>query len=154
MKVHPATPDSSAYPTARADPYEIVVHTRPGCPNCFTLRAGLRRAGLTFREISIWENPEAAAFVRSVANGNERVPTVAVGHLSMVNPSARRVRALAAAGESPTPKRGRWFRRPDVTLSVGDPFPDIELVGYEGRPWRTAEMRRRPLVLVLHRHLA
>ena len=44
--------------------------------------------------------------------------------------------------------------RSDMTLSVGDPFPDIELVGYDGRPWRTAEMRGRPLVLVLHRHLA
>ena len=49
-------------------------------------------------------------------------------------------------------------RRPDwrtiMTLDVGDPFPDIELVDHEGRPWRTAEMRGRPLVLILHRHLA
>ena len=44
--------------------------------------------------------------------------------------------------------------RRDMTLDVGDPFPDVELVDHEGRPWRTAEMRGRPLVLVLHRHLA
>jgi peroxiredoxin len=41
-----------------------------------------------------------------------------------------------------------------MTLDVGDEFPDIELVDYEGRPWRAAEMRGRPLVLILHRHLA
>ena len=41
-----------------------------------------------------------------------------------------------------------------MTLNVGDTLPDIELVDHHGRPWRTAEMRGRPLVLVLHRHLA
>ena len=41
-----------------------------------------------------------------------------------------------------------------VTLHVGDPFPDIELVDHFGRPWHTGQPRGRPLVLVLHRHLA
>lgn len=41
-----------------------------------------------------------------------------------------------------------------MTLHIGDSFPDIELVDQEGRLWRTAEMRGRPLVLILHRHLA
>jgi peroxiredoxin len=41
-----------------------------------------------------------------------------------------------------------------VTVHVGDLFPDLELVDHEIRPWRTAEMRGRPLVLILHRHLA
>jgi peroxiredoxin len=41
-----------------------------------------------------------------------------------------------------------------MTLDVGELFPAIELVDHEGRPWRTAEMRGRPLVLILHRHLA
>jgi peroxiredoxin len=41
-----------------------------------------------------------------------------------------------------------------VTLQVGDRFPDLELVDHEGRPWRIAELRGRPLVLILHRHLA
>jgi peroxiredoxin len=41
-----------------------------------------------------------------------------------------------------------------VTVRIGDELPDIELVDHERRPWRTAEMRGRPLVLVLHRHLA
>jgi len=41
-----------------------------------------------------------------------------------------------------------------VTLVVGDRFPDVTLVDHEGRPWRTADRRGRPLVLILHRHLA
>jgi peroxiredoxin len=41
-----------------------------------------------------------------------------------------------------------------VTVHVGDRFPDVELVDDEGEPWRTNEMRRVPLVLILHRHLA
>ncbi len=41
-----------------------------------------------------------------------------------------------------------------MTLHVGGALPDIELVDQHGRPWRTAERHGRPLVLVLHRHLA
>ena len=80
--------DSTAAPT------QVVVYSRPGCPYCFMLRAGLRRADVPFTEIDIWQDPDAAAFVRSVANGNETVPTVTVGDVSLVNPSAKRVREL------------------------------------------------------------
>jgi mycoredoxin len=91
---------------------EIVLYTRPGCPYCFTLRAGLRRSGLAFQEINIWDDSDAAAFVRSVADGNETVPTVVVGDMHMVNPSARRVRAVAVQASGPPPsKRRPWFRR-------------------------------------------
>ena len=41
-----------------------------------------------------------------------------------------------------------------MTLRVGEALPDIELVDHNGRPWKTREMRVRPLVLILHRHLA
>lgn len=90
---------------------EIVVYSRPGCPFCFALRAGLRHASVPFREINIWEDADAAAFVRSVANGNETVPTVTIGDTSMVNPSARTVIQVAAAlNADPTPSRRRWTR--------------------------------------------
>ena len=74
-----------------------VVDWRPGCPFCSMLRAGLRRRRVPFREVNIWDDPEAAAFVRSVARGNETVPTVLVGTVSLVNPSAGEVAALVAA---------------------------------------------------------
>lgn len=76
----------------------------------FMLRAGLRRADMTFREINIWLHPDTAAFVRSVANGNETVPTVTVGEVRMINPSARQVRELASSRQ-PERRHRRWIRR-------------------------------------------
>lgn len=57
------------------------------------LQHDLERAGLPVREVNIWEDPEAAARVRSVADGNETVPTVFVGDRAMVNPSIAEVEA-------------------------------------------------------------
>ena len=108
MSARPETPHADT----TSGPREIVIYTRPGCPYCFTLRAGLRRAGLAYREINIWEDPDAATLVRSVANGNETVPTVVVGDAHVVNPSARHVRAVAAQTSGPpTSKRRHWLRR-------------------------------------------
>lgn len=84
------SPDSSA---------QVTVYWRPGCPFCAMLRAGLRRHDVEFTEVDIWQDPDAAAFVRSVARGNETVPTVTVGTVSLVNPSAREVAALVGAGQ-------------------------------------------------------
>jgi mycoredoxin len=67
---------------------------RPGCPFCASLRFRLKRAGVTVNEINIWENSDSAGFVRSVAGGNETVPTVAVGEHALVNPSIAAVLAL------------------------------------------------------------
>ena len=39
-------------------------------------------------------------------------------------------------------------------LRVGDSLPAVALVDHEGRAWRTEDHRGRPLVLILHRHLA
>lgn len=75
----------------------VVVYWRPGCPYCMVLRRGMRRTGLQYTEINIWDEPKAAAFVRSVADGNETVPTVVVAGKAMVNPSTRQVMAAVAA---------------------------------------------------------
>jgi len=77
---------------------EVVVYRRPGCGFCMTLELGLRRRGIEFRSVDIWKDPEAAAFVRSHARGNETVPTVTVAGQTLVNPSARTVAQLASAG--------------------------------------------------------
>ncbi|MEO7369860.1 MAG: glutaredoxin domain-containing protein, partial [Ilumatobacteraceae bacterium] len=102
--------------TPPAATHEIVVYWRPGCPFCSRLRAGLRRSGLEVREINIWDDPAAAAFVRSVAGGNETVPTVVVDGLALVNPPTRRVLELADRNADPesssTPSRqAGWLRR-------------------------------------------
>ena len=92
----PVTRPASSPSDGSAD--DVVVYWRPGCPYCALLRGGLRRSGLPFREVNIWNDPEAAAFVRSVANGNETVPTVSIGSVHLVNPSKRRVLEVAGHG--------------------------------------------------------
>ena len=67
---------------------------RPGCPFCSMLRRGLDRRGITTVDHDIWQDPAAAAVVRSFASGNETVPTVVVGDTGLVNPSAREVAEL------------------------------------------------------------
>jgi glutaredoxin len=53
----------------------------------------LEKAEIAHERINIWDDPAAAAVVRSIANGNETVPTVVVGGIGMVNPSAGQVAA-------------------------------------------------------------
>lgn len=78
---------------------DVVVYTRPRCPYSFLLRRSLRRRSVPFREVNIWEDADAAAAVRAVADGNETVPTVQVGERWLVNPTADEV--CAAAGWQP-----------------------------------------------------
>jgi glutaredoxin len=58
----------------------------------------LKKAGIPLARHNIWDEPDAATFVRSVANGNETVPTVVIGDRAMVNPSAKQVIAALGSG--------------------------------------------------------
>jgi hypothetical protein len=40
-----------------------------------------------------------------------------------------------------------------MTLEIGQRLGNISLIDPDGNPWRPADHRGRPLVLVLHRHL-
>lgn len=75
------------------DPEAVVLFWRPGCSFCASLMYQLEQTDLPLVEINIWEDPRAAETVRSIANGNETVPTVVVGEFAMVNPSAAQVMA-------------------------------------------------------------
>ncbi|MGH3159436.1 MAG: glutaredoxin domain-containing protein [Streptosporangiaceae bacterium] len=75
----------------------VIVYWRPRCPYCMRLRWQLRRARLATREVNIWQDPGAAARVRDITGGDETVPTVVIGDLSMVNPSRDQVLAAARA---------------------------------------------------------
>jgi mycoredoxin len=81
--MHDASPSDSTTP--------ITMYWRPGCGFCSALRRGLQGAGLNVHEVNIWEDEKAAAFVRSVAGGNEIVPTISVGDAALVNPSVAEV---------------------------------------------------------------
>ncbi|MEZ5407494.1 MAG: glutaredoxin domain-containing protein [Acidimicrobiales bacterium] len=85
---HDDNPDEAA-----AEGGVVTMYWRPGCMFCAALRRRMRSAGIPFTEVNIWDDPSAAAFVRSVAGGNETVPTVSVGATAMVNPPVSRVLA-------------------------------------------------------------
>jgi mycoredoxin len=66
---------------------------------------------VAYREVNIWADEDAAAFVRSVARGNETVPTVMVGDVSLVNPSTRQVLAALDPAASHSARRAWPFGR-------------------------------------------
>jgi glutaredoxin len=71
----------------------IEVFWRPGCPFLDGLGRTLDEAGVPTNLRNISENPDDAAIVRSIADGNETVPTLIIGPVALVNPSARLVMA-------------------------------------------------------------
>jgi glutaredoxin len=70
---------------------EVTVYWRPGCVFCIRLRAVLRWHRLHPRMVNIRRDRDGAAYVRSVADGNETVPTVVIDGQPVVNPPPRRV---------------------------------------------------------------
>jgi glutaredoxin len=77
---------------------DVIFYWRPGCGFCAVLRRRLEGAGVALDERDIWEDDEAAAFVRSVARGHETVPTVVVRGKALVNPPAEHVLDLLRSG--------------------------------------------------------
>jgi glutaredoxin len=73
----------------------VTIYWRPGCVFCQRLRLALWVRRLPAQWINIWKSPDAAAFVRSVADGNETVPTVVIDGQPFVNPPPGQVVAAA-----------------------------------------------------------
>jgi glutaredoxin len=69
----------------------IDFYWRPGCGFCWHLERALTKAGVPLNKHNIWEQREHAEVVRTWANGNETVPTVVIGPVGLVNPSAAEV---------------------------------------------------------------
>lgn len=88
-------PVSAAEAVARGKP---IVYWRPGCQYCLRLRLALVGTAGRASWVNIWADPEAAAAVRAVADGNETVPTVVVDGESRVNPEPRWVRERLPTG--------------------------------------------------------
>jgi glutaredoxin-like protein len=91
------TEDVIALPDGLGGGAAVTVMWRPGCPFCALLLRRLERTGLAFDRIDIWAEPAAAAWVRTVADGNETVPTVRIADeagrraVALVNPTATQV---------------------------------------------------------------
>lgn len=58
------------------DTSTVTLYTTDWCSFCINLVENLDRNGTPFTRINIDEDPEAAAWVESVNNGNRIVPTV------------------------------------------------------------------------------
>ncbi|MEV5411686.1 mycoredoxin [Thermopolyspora sp. NPDC052614] len=72
----------------------LTVYTTSWCGPCRRLKTQLTREGISFREIDVEQDPEAAAFVMSVNNGNRTVPTVVFPDgTAVTNPSVLEVKA-------------------------------------------------------------
>jgi mycoredoxin len=70
---------------------EVVIYWRPNCMFCLDLLLRLTFTRLRYRKVNIMKDPGARAFVRSVAAGNETVPTAVVAGRALVNPSKRQL---------------------------------------------------------------
>ncbi len=75
-----------------------IVYWRPGCPFCLRLRATLVGTSRRAHWVDIWQDPEGAAAVRAVADGNETVPTVMLAGVPHVNPDPLWLRRRLRAG--------------------------------------------------------
>lgn len=73
--------------------HAVAIYWRPGCPFCLTLTQSVRRYADRAAWVDIWSDPEGAAYVRSVNQGNETVPTVVIAGVPHTNPSPGLVRA-------------------------------------------------------------
>lgn len=86
-------PSVSAIEGARAAAEgRVVVYFRKRCIFCERLRTALGRLGRSVVWVDIWQDPDAAAYVRSVNDGNETVPTVVIDGVAHTNPSPSVVR--------------------------------------------------------------
>ncbi|GGN22377.1 glutaredoxin domain-containing protein [Streptomyces fuscichromogenes] len=69
-----------------------VVYWRPGCTYCMRLRIRLGRNAHRLHWVNIWQDPAAAATVRTANNGNETVPTIVIAGRTHTNPDPAWVR--------------------------------------------------------------
>ena len=87
----------------------LTVYRRDHCGYCRHLEHVLKSAGVAYERRDIWADPDAAAFVRSVNNGSETVPTVVFGNGDVrTNPKPKEL--LRELGIEPPSWRDRFSR--------------------------------------------
>jgi mycoredoxin len=73
----------------------LKVYTTSWCGPCKRLKGQLTREGISYEEIDIEANPDAAKFVMSVNGGNQVVPTVVLEDgTALTNPSVIKLKGL------------------------------------------------------------
>jgi mycoredoxin len=77
---------------------DVKMYTTSWCGYCVRLKSQLRRAGISFSEVNIETEPDAADLVERVNKGNQTVPTLVFADGSaLTNPSVAQVAHRLAA---------------------------------------------------------
>lgn len=76
---------------------QVVVYWRPGCGYCQRLKHALGSEGEKATWVNIWQDEDAAAYVRSVNDGDETVPTVVIDGSPHTNPRPALVKERLAS---------------------------------------------------------
>lgn len=73
---------------------DVTMYTTTWCGYCVRLKTAMKAAGITWTEVDIERDEDAAQFVMSVNGGNQTVPTVKFPDGSaLTNPSIKDVKA-------------------------------------------------------------
>jgi mycoredoxin len=88
-----ATPHEEALGHAE---HGVAIYWRPGCPFTARLRMAVRGQRDRARWVNIWEDEAGRAFVASVNDGNETVPTVVIDGIPHTNPAPALVKEALA----------------------------------------------------------
>ena len=59
-----------------SSPTDVIMYSTEWCGYCSRLKAQMGREGIAFTEVNIELDPDAAALVEGVNQGNQTVPTV------------------------------------------------------------------------------
>jgi len=93
---HPHSVDAAS--TDSATTSELTIYSTPWCGYCHRLKGQLDREGISYREVDIEQEPDAAFVVEQVNGGNQTVPTLVFADGSaLTNPSVAQVKAKLAA---------------------------------------------------------
>ena len=76
---------------------QFTMYSTPWCGYCHRLKSQLDREGIVYDVVDIEQEPEAAALVEKVNNGNQTVPTLVYSDGSaQTNPSLKQVQEKLA----------------------------------------------------------
>lgn len=76
----------------------FTLYSTPWCGYCHRLKGQLQREGISFAEVDIEQEPDAAQIVETANDGNQTVPTlVFTDGSALTNPSLAQIKAKLAS---------------------------------------------------------
>ena len=82
---------------------QFTLYSTPWCGYCHRLKGQLDREGISYVEVDIEAQPEAADIVEKANKGNQTVPTIVFADgTALTNPSLAQIKAQLASSLPPT----------------------------------------------------